>query len=184
MLVGLGVRSLSMAPVAVPDVRALLSDVDLGACQTAAEAVFDAASAADARQAVWAVLGLYDVPGGPWRGGQYIRAVTHAPTLGQVVDALERLYPPETAEEWDAVGLVCGDRADTVRRVLFAVDPLPDVVDEALAWQADLLVTHHPLLLRPVHSVATDTCEGVPAASPDPGWLRAVHRPHERRRRR
>ncbi len=58
VLVGLGVRSLSMAPVAVPDVRALLADVDLGACRTAAEAVFDAASAADARQAVWAVLGL------------------------------------------------------------------------------------------------------------------------------
>jgi dinuclear metal center YbgI/SA1388 family protein len=86
--------------------------------------------------------------------------VNHAPTLGHVVDALERLYPPGTAEEWDAVGLVCGDPADAVRRVLFAVDPVPDVVDEALAWQADLLVTHHPLLLRPVHSVATDTPKG------------------------
>lgn len=86
--------------------------------------------------------------------------MTHAPTLGQVVDALERLYPPEAAEEWDAVGLACGDREDTVRRVLFAVDPVPEVVDEALVRQADLLVTHHPLLLRPVHSVATDTPKG------------------------
>lgn len=47
-----------------------------------------------------------------------------------------------------------------VRRVMFAVDPLPVVVDEALAWGADLLVTHHPLLLRPTHSVATDTWKG------------------------
>ncbi len=86
--------------------------------------------------------------------------MTAAPTLGQVVDVLETLYPPQTAEEWDAVGLVCGDRADDVRRVLFAVDPLPAVVDEALAWRADLLVTHHPLLLRPVHSVAADTPKG------------------------
>ena len=43
---------------------------------------------------------------------------------------------------------------------MFAVDPLPAVVDEALAWGADLLVTHHPLLLRPTHSVATDTWKG------------------------
>jgi dinuclear metal center YbgI/SA1388 family protein len=78
---------------------------------------------------------------------------------------MEGLYPPDLAEEWDAVGLVCGDRADAVRRVLFAVDPLPQVIDEALAWDADLLVTHHPLLLRGVTSVATDSWKG-----------RAIHR--------
>jgi dinuclear metal center YbgI/SA1388 family protein len=43
---------------------------------------------------------------------------------------------------------------------MFAVDPLPVVVDEALTWGADLLVTHHPLLLRPVHSIAADTPKG------------------------
>lgn len=82
------------------------------------------------------------------------------PTLGQVVDALNRLYPPHTAEAWDAVGLACGDPSDDVSRVIFAVDPVPPVVDEALAWDADLLVTHHPLLLQPVHAVAADTVKG------------------------
>lgn len=82
------------------------------------------------------------------------------PTLGQVVDALDSLYPPHTAEAWDAVGLVCGDPSDAVSRVMFAVDPVPQVVDEALAWGADLLVTHHPLLLQPVHGVAADTAKG------------------------
>jgi dinuclear metal center YbgI/SA1388 family protein len=43
---------------------------------------------------------------------------------------------------------------------MFAVDPLPAIVDEALEWGADLLVTHHPLLLRATHSVATDTWKG------------------------
>ncbi len=56
VLVGLGVRSLSMAPVAVADVRALLADVDLSTCQRAAKAVAEAPSAADARQSVWATL--------------------------------------------------------------------------------------------------------------------------------
>ena len=81
-------------------------------------------------------------------------------TVGDAVFALDRLYPPDTAEDWDSVGLACGERSDAVRRVLFAVDPLPAVIDEALAWDADLLVTHHPLLLKGVRSVATDTWKG------------------------
>ena len=80
--------------------------------------------------------------------------------LADVVRWLERRYPPRTAESWDAVGLVAGDPAQPVRRVLLAVDPVAAVADEALAWGADLLVTHHPLLLRPVHSVAATTFKG------------------------
>jgi dinuclear metal center YbgI/SA1388 family protein len=53
------------------------------------------------------------------------------------------------------VGLTCGDPSATVSRVLFAVDPVMDVVDEALMLQADLIVTHHPLFLSGVHSVAS-----------------------------
>ncbi len=82
------------------------------------------------------------------------------PSLAEVVAALDRRYPPRTAESWDAVGLVAGDPAQPVRRVLFAVDPTAAVVAEAIDWGADLLVTHHPLLLRPVHSVAATTFKG------------------------
>lgn len=82
------------------------------------------------------------------------------PTLAQVVAALDRLYPPSTAEGWDAVGLVAGDPAQPARKVLFAVDPVAAVVDEALDWGADLLVTHHPLFLRGVSSVAATTFKG------------------------
>jgi dinuclear metal center YbgI/SA1388 family protein len=85
---------------------------------------------------------------------------TVPPTLAAAVGALDRLYPPQTAESWDAVGLVTGDPAQPVHRVLFAVDPVEAVVDEAVAWGADLVVTHHPLLLRAVHSVAATTFKG------------------------
>lgn len=81
-------------------------------------------------------------------------------TLAGVVRTLDELYPPATAEAWDAVGLVAGDPTAPVRKVLLAVDPVEDVADEALAWGADLLVTHHPLFLRPVHSVAATTFKG------------------------
>jgi dinuclear metal center YbgI/SA1388 family protein len=82
------------------------------------------------------------------------------PTLAAVVGVLDRLYPPATAESWDAVGLIAGDPAQPVRRALFAVDPVQAVLDEAVAWGADLVVTHHPLLLRAVHSVAATTFKG------------------------
>lgn len=84
---------------------------------------------------------------------------THA-TLAQVVGALDALYPPSTAQGWDAVGLVAGDPSALVRKVLFAVDPVSAVVDQALDWGADLLVTHHPLFLRGVSSVAATTFKG------------------------
>ncbi|WP_456788592.1 Nif3-like dinuclear metal center hexameric protein [Cellulomonas sp. P5_C5] len=83
-----------------------------------------------------------------------------SPVLADVVRLLERRYPPSTAESWDAVGLVTGDPAQPVGRVLFAVDPVAAVVEEATAWGADLVVTHHPLLLRPVHSIAATTFKG------------------------
>lgn len=75
-------------------------------------------------------------------------------TVAQIVDLLDRRYPPALASEWDAVGLVAGDPRASVSRILFAVDPVMTVVDEALLLQADMIVTHHPLLLRGVHSVA------------------------------
>ncbi|SEG12699.1 dinuclear metal center protein, YbgI/SA1388 family [Thermomonospora echinospora] len=80
--------------------------------------------------------------------------------LSQVITVLERLYPPEWAQSWDAVGLVCGDPDAEVRRVLLAVDPVAAIADEALDQGADLIVTHHPLLLRPVNSVAATTPKG------------------------
>ncbi len=85
---------------------------------------------------------------------------TTTATLADVVDAVHRRYDPAAAASWDAVGLVCGDPAAPVRRILLAVDPVGATVDEALASGADLLLTHHPLLFTPVTSVAASTPAG------------------------
>ena len=77
-----------------------------------------------------------------------------------VVVALEAAYPPALAQDWDAVGLVCGDPDEPVDTVLVAVDPVVDTVDEAVELAAQLLVVHHPLLLRGVHGVGADTPKG------------------------
>lgn len=80
--------------------------------------------------------------------------------MADVVGVLDGLYDPRLAESWDAVGLVVGDPDVPVRRVLFAVDPMREVIDEAIGWDADLIVAHHPLLLRGVNSVAATTPKG------------------------
>ncbi|WP_030571633.1 Nif3-like dinuclear metal center hexameric protein [Streptomyces aureocirculatus] len=82
------------------------------------------------------------------------------PRLSEVITALDALWPPERAEQWDAVGTVCGDPEAEVSRVLFAVDPVQEIVDEAVRIGADLLVTHHPLYLRGTTTVAASTFKG------------------------
>ncbi|WP_087117747.1 Nif3-like dinuclear metal center hexameric protein [Corynebacterium urinipleomorphum] len=81
-------------------------------------------------------------------------------TVADVVAALNAAYPPHLAESWDAVGLVCGDPAAEVRRVAFALDCTQAVAEQAVSLGADLLVVHHPLLMRGVTSVAADTPKG------------------------
>ena len=83
-----------------------------------------------------------------------------APTVLDVVSALDRRYPRDWAESWDRVGLVLGDFEHPVRRILCVVDCVPETVDQALSERADLIVAHHPLLLKPVSSIAPDTYKG------------------------
>ncbi|NDZ92010.1 Nif3-like dinuclear metal center hexameric protein, partial [Streptomyces sp. SID10115] len=70
------------------------------------------------------------------------------------------LWPADLAESWDAVGTVCGDPDAEVSRVLFAVDPVQEIAEEAVALGAQLLVTHHPLYLRGTTTVAASTFKG------------------------
>ncbi|MFI7578893.1 Nif3-like dinuclear metal center hexameric protein [Kocuria kalidii] len=83
-----------------------------------------------------------------------------APVLSEVLETVERLWPLHLQEPWDASGLVTGRPDQPVHRILFAVDPVAEVVAEAVSTGADLLVTHHPLLLRGVTSVAADGPKG------------------------
>ncbi|MFK4064327.1 Nif3-like dinuclear metal center hexameric protein [Streptomyces sp. NPDC029674] len=82
------------------------------------------------------------------------------PRLSEVIAALDALWPAELAESWDAVGTVCGDPDAEVSRVLFAVDPVQEIADEAVRLGAQLLVTHHPLYLRGTTTVAASTFKG------------------------
>ena len=75
--------------------------------------------------------------------------MTGSPRAGDWIAALDELFPPPWAEPWDNVGLQVGDRAWPASRVLVALDPTSEVVEEAAERGCGLVVTHHPLLLRP-----------------------------------
>lgn len=83
------------------------------------------------------------------------------PTLGEVLLAVEELWPESLAEAWDEVGLVAGRPEAPVTKVMLAVDPTLETIEEAIDWGAELLVTHHPLLLKGVNSVAATTAKGL-----------------------
>lgn len=74
-------------------------------------------------------------------------------TLADLTRWLDGRYPPATAESWDRVGVVCGAPEDPVTSVLLSVDVTGAVVAEAVDGGHDLVLAHHPLLLRGVHGI-------------------------------
>lgn len=81
-------------------------------------------------------------------------------SVGDVIAVLERHYPTSRAESWDRVGLAVGDRSAPVERALLAVDVTSAVLAEAEACGAQLIIAHHPLLLKPLHAVDQDEPKG------------------------
>src|SRR5258707_5311655 len=92
-------------------------------------------------------------------------------TVADVTAAMQVRYPAENAESWDRVGLVVGDPAAAVRQILLAVDCVAETVAEAVAVGADLMIVHHPLLLRGGSSVATTSYKGAIVHRPIPSGI-------------
>lgn len=93
------------------------------------------------------------------------QASAQAVSVGEFVDVLDSLWPRGAAEEWDAVGLHLGSPSAPVRRVSLVVDVTVETVQEAIDQDIDLIVAHHPLLLRPVNSLVEDHAKGHLVAS-------------------
>jgi len=70
------------------------------------------------------------------------------PTVADILQYIESIAPPYMAEDWDNVGLLCGRKDREVARILVSLDPFRNVIEEAITWKADLIVTHHPLIFR------------------------------------
>lgn len=80
--------------------------------------------------------------------------------LSEVLDELEVLWPRDGAEDWDAPGLVVGSPDQDVASIHLVVDATLESIQEAIDQKADLIIAHHPLLLRGVTTVAESTYKG------------------------
>lgn len=81
-------------------------------------------------------------------------------SVGEILSFLEGFAPLSLAESWDNVGLMTGDRAQEVHRVLCALDVTEGVVQEAIDCGAQLVVAHHPMIFTSVHAVTADNTTG------------------------
>jgi dinuclear metal center YbgI/SA1388 family protein len=82
------------------------------------------------------------------------------PSVGTIVDYLDKFAPSDLAAEWDNVGLLLGGRAALAERVMTCLTLTPIVAAEAIQSKVQLIVTHHPILFRPIQRLTTDTPEG------------------------
>jgi len=99
------------------------------------------------------------------------------PTVAEIADYLNDFAPTSTAAEWDNVGLLLGDRSAPVAKLLTCLTVTPEVVAEAVRDGVNLIVTHHPMLFRPVQKLTDEMVEGCMVLS----LLRAniaVYSPH------
>lgn len=80
--------------------------------------------------------------------------------LSELLEVFEDLWPESGADVWDRVGLVAGSKDQSVTRALMCVDPTLEVIKEANEKSCQLLISHHPLLLDGVHSVAEGEPKG------------------------
>ena len=69
-------------------------------------------------------------------------------TVADILKYIESIAPPYMMESWDNVGLLCGRKDKEVKKILVALDPFRNVIEEAIAENCDLMVTHHPLIFR------------------------------------
>ena len=81
-------------------------------------------------------------------------------TVADLMAYFSRFAPPATAAIWDNVGLLIGDAADPANRILTCLTVTPNVVAEAVAENADAIVSHHPVLFRGVKTLSSQTSEG------------------------
>ncbi|WDU84153.1 Nif3-like dinuclear metal center hexameric protein [Caloramator sp. Dgby_cultured_2] len=67
-----------------------------------------------------------------------------------IIDYLEKMFPPSLAEDYDNVGLLIGDKDKNINKILFTLDVTRDTLDEAIKLGCDMIISHHPLIFTPL----------------------------------
>src|SRR5215217_5893459 len=83
-----------------------------------------------------------------------------SPLISDVIAVMDQLYPSTAAMDWDVVGLAVGSPRVPVTKIFFTVDVTSSIVAEAAEASAELIIAHHPVLLRGVSAVTDDHPKG------------------------
>jgi dinuclear metal center YbgI/SA1388 family protein len=78
-------------------------------------------------------------------------------TVSDIIRLMDEIAPQRLAEKWDNSGLQIGDRNWPVRSIMVSLDPLPEVVADACRKKTDLLITHHPVIFKPLSIIDFST---------------------------
>ena len=78
-------------------------------------------------------------------------------TVKDIYNFIDSFAPFSTQAEWDNSGILVGNEYNTVNKIIFALDVTSDVIEQAKNVGADLIVTHHPVIFKPVSSVLSDS---------------------------
>jgi dinuclear metal center YbgI/SA1388 family protein len=81
-------------------------------------------------------------------------------TVADIVEHLDGFAPCQLAAEWDNVGLLLGERAIPVERVMTCLTVTSETAGEACDERVQLIVTHHPILFRGVKRLTDAAPEG------------------------
>jgi len=81
-------------------------------------------------------------------------------TVADIIEVMGAIAPTRLAEAWDNVGLQVGQKDWPVKKIWIALDPSPDVVSAACQKNIDLLITHHPLIFKPLRSIDFNSATG------------------------
>lgn len=73
-----------------------------------------------------------------------------------IMKVIEATYPKHAALEWDNVGLLVGRTEKEVKKIYVALDATDEVIEQAVAANADMLITHHPLLFSPLKKITDE----------------------------
>jgi len=78
----------------------------------------------------------------------------------KIIEAIEAVAPPQLAEAWDNIGLLVGYKDVEISTALIALDITDAVIDEALAIDANAVITHHPVIFKPINRINDGTAAG------------------------
>ncbi|WP_425806901.1 Nif3-like dinuclear metal center hexameric protein [Desulfitobacterium sp. Sab5] len=82
-----------------------------------------------------------------------------AVSVGLIAQTIEKIAPKSWAEDWDNVGLLVGDSARRVERIILTLDATHEVVEEAKERKAQLILAHHPIMFKPLKNLRSDNLQ-------------------------